>query len=176
MDHMNQAIDNVVLQSLQAVTPAMVQDKHCFEVYGYDILLDSDLNPWLIEVNASPSVTADTPVDYDLKCGMLDDVMNIVDMERQRGGQEISIGGFDKIWDDGPVYRPSLPGMPPSKRLNSYLGVCLDSCCSANQTHQVPTWSIDCRLSDMRNRHKLNLFPEPQRETLEVQTYIHITL
>jgi tubulin polyglutamylase TTLL9 len=58
------AIDNLFLTSLLAVQPAMTNDKRCFEMYGYDVLLDETLKPWLIEVNASPSLTADTPSDY----------------------------------------------------------------------------------------------------------------
>jgi len=56
----------------------MVHDKHCFEMYGYDILIDSRLKAWLIETNASPSLTMTTEWDRILKMTLLNDTFNVV--------------------------------------------------------------------------------------------------
>uniref|UniRef100_A0A3B3Z9U8 Tubulin--tyrosine ligase-like protein 9 n=1 Tax=Periophthalmus magnuspinnatus TaxID=409849 RepID=A0A3B3Z9U8_9GOBI len=74
-------IDNIFVRSLQSVQKVIINDKHCFELYGYDILLDENLKPWLIEVNASPSLTASSKEDYEMKCCLLEDTLNVVDME-----------------------------------------------------------------------------------------------
>ncbi len=72
-------------------------DKHCFELYGFDILLDDTLKPWLIEINASPSMTANTPQDYEGKIGLLEDTYTLLDLEAILRGDEEQVGGFDLI-------------------------------------------------------------------------------
>ena len=55
---------------------------NCFELFGYDIMLDSDLNPWLLEVNLAPSLSADSPLDYNIKSNLIIDLFNLVGVRR----------------------------------------------------------------------------------------------
>ncbi|XP_072419437.1 polyglutamylase complex subunit TTLL1-like isoform X3 [Chiloscyllium punctatum] len=68
----------IVVHSLKAVAPVMINDRHCFECYGYDIIIDDKLKPWLIEVNASPSLSSTTANDRILKYNLINDTLNIV--------------------------------------------------------------------------------------------------
>ena len=43
-------------------------------MYGYDILIEDSLKPWLIEVNASPSVSTTTDSDRKLKMSVIENV------------------------------------------------------------------------------------------------------
>ena len=49
-DRLFSDISWLLVHSLKAVAPVMVSDRHCFECYGYDIIIDQNLKPWLIEV------------------------------------------------------------------------------------------------------------------------------
>ena len=81
----------------------MINDKHCYEVYGYDVLIDSALKPWLVEINASPSLTSTTEWDRVTKMSLINDTFNIVvppdwaDESSKHGSntcKEKNVGGF----------------------------------------------------------------------------------
>ena len=74
-------IQEIVVKTLLATSKLMSTDKRCFELYGFDILIDSNLKPWLIEINSSPSMTSNTPEDNAMKMGLLDDTLTIVNLE-----------------------------------------------------------------------------------------------
>jgi len=77
-------------------------------------------------VNASPSLTASSQSDYELKCRLLEDMLHIIDMENRLTGREKRVGGFDLIWNDGPVYMDDTSGADcipnPSYPTNTFLG------------------------------------------------------
>ena len=106
-------IKNVIINSLKSVEAVMFNDKHCFECYGYDILLDSNLKPWLIEINSSPSLSTTTKGDYVLKKKLINDVVDIVITDRwidEKGKPgantctSITEGFFDVICDEAKNY------------------------------------------------------------------------
>lgn len=69
------ALRNLVLRtilagenSINAMTKGnMCSRYNCFELFGIDVLLDSELKPWLLEVNISPSLHSASPLDLHVK-------------------------------------------------------------------------------------------------------------
>lgn len=45
-------------------------------------MLDSDLKPWLLEINLSPSLACESPLDTDIKTKLIADTFNLVGVKR----------------------------------------------------------------------------------------------
>lgn len=81
-----QRIEEAVIKALMATAPSIIaacklfvpHSSNCFELYGFDILIDADLKPWLLEVNLSPSLGCDTPLDTKIKSAMLADLLTLI--------------------------------------------------------------------------------------------------
>ena len=66
-------------------SPSISLDKEsvnsvCFEILGFDILLDNKLKPWLLEINHAPSFNIDTPLDFKLKKDLIADTFQLLDL------------------------------------------------------------------------------------------------
>jgi len=77
-------IKDVVLKTLIAAEGHIVQQVHkhcasqgnCFELFGFDIMLDRTGSVILLEVNVSPSLHSNSKLDQDIKGNLIADVFN----------------------------------------------------------------------------------------------------
>ncbi|KAF8570907.1 hypothetical protein P879_01143 [Paragonimus westermani] len=78
-------LKDIVFKTLVSVTNSIsiMIDQHCrrracvHELFGFDILLDENLKPWLLEVNVSPSLHTNTSLDNDVKSEVVTDMFNV---------------------------------------------------------------------------------------------------
>lgn len=61
----------------------------CFELLGFDIIIDKNLRPYLLEVNHAPSFNTDTPLDYLVKKGLLYDTLNLLGVSVEEKKQKL---------------------------------------------------------------------------------------
>lgn len=81
-------IDDVIIKSILSAEPSLkrmyssVFSSHCyhtacFQLLGFDILLDDQLNPYVLEINHSPSFFTDTALDVEIKQRVLHDTFKL---------------------------------------------------------------------------------------------------
>lgn len=49
---------------------------------GFDVLIDSKLKPWMIEINISPSFNVDSPIDFRIKKGVVEETIKILGLSQ----------------------------------------------------------------------------------------------
>ncbi|KAM4697552.1 tubulin monoglutamylase TTLL4 [Rhinophrynus dorsalis] len=84
-DRIWERIKDMVIKTIIASEPYVnslvkmyVQSPYCcHELFGFDIMLDENLKPWVLEVNISPSLHSNSPLDVNIKGQMIRDLLNL---------------------------------------------------------------------------------------------------
>jgi tubulin polyglutamylase TTLL6/13 len=63
----------------RSCAPKNSENRNCFELLGFDVLIDKKLKPWLLEVNHAPSFNDDTEVDKIVKTNLITDTFRLLD-------------------------------------------------------------------------------------------------
>ena len=66
-----------VATSLDATKHSFKLNKGCFDLFGYDFLIDADFNTYLIEVNTNPCLDEASPLLAKLVPRMINDALRL---------------------------------------------------------------------------------------------------
>ncbi|XP_061710387.1 probable tubulin polyglutamylase TTLL2 isoform X2 [Cydia pomonella] len=87
-----QRIRALVTLTLLAQATGTPPARNCFEFYGFDVLLDDALKPWLLEVNLSPALAADCEADVTVKRPMLHELFDLLGLPMRHTGLSLLKG------------------------------------------------------------------------------------
>jgi len=72
-------IVDVCCKALEASGSDIPHQPNSFEIFGFDVMFDQHLKCWLIEVNSSPSLGCDSPLDTRIKVALVRDTIALID-------------------------------------------------------------------------------------------------
>ena len=64
--------------------PDDMENSLWFEILGFDILIDDNLEPYLLEINQAPSFSTDTPLDLQVKHDLIEDTFKLLNLSVKR--------------------------------------------------------------------------------------------
>ncbi|XP_074044136.1 putative tubulin polyglutamylase TTLL2 isoform X2 [Macrotis lagotis] len=73
-----QRISHLVILTILSITPSVSFASNCFELFGFDILVDDKFKPWLLEVNSSPGLSLDCSTDVSVKRKLIHDIIELM--------------------------------------------------------------------------------------------------
>ena len=84
-------IDQLVVKTLLVGKPMLehmyglsqtdnLANDHCFQILGFDVLINDKLEPILLEVNHTPSFATDTPLDKNIKKNLIKETLLLLNV------------------------------------------------------------------------------------------------
>ncbi|XP_009867327.1 PREDICTED: probable tubulin polyglutamylase TTLL2 [Apaloderma vittatum] len=174
-----QKINNIVILTLLAVTPLPVAS-NCFELFGFDILIDNKFKPWLLEVNYSPALCLDCSIDYTVKRKLLHDIVELLNykeidtfrqnqVERVKAGRRLvpwsTAGGSATEKTPGLLTRPKVAKCTSASSVQPALQAARGSVCKVATLTKKTTRAHPRKTltSQLRERMNLPKIPSPAK-------------
>ncbi|KAF3427767.1 hypothetical protein E2986_05290 [Frieseomelitta varia] len=73
-----QRIACLITLTILSQAASIPKSSNCFEFFGFDVLIDRNLKPWLLEVNLSPALSNDCEIDSEVKKPLLHDLFDLL--------------------------------------------------------------------------------------------------
>lgn len=74
-------IEMIIILTCINLCPCCPDYDNCFELMGFDIMVDEKCKPWLLEVNSSPAMAMDGIADQRVKPDLLTDTLKLISFE-----------------------------------------------------------------------------------------------
>lgn len=105
--------------------------RNCFELFGYDFIIDEDFNSWLIEVNTNPCIEESSSILKKLIPRMIDDMMKL---------------SVDAMFNDftSPNYPNGPSGLLPTFTVPGY-------------SDEENMWELLCNVRDKKSKKEAKL-------------------
>jgi tubulin polyglutamylase TTLL6/13 len=73
-------VQPTLAHTYRSAQPDDQENSLCFEILGFDVILDHKLKPYILEVNALASFGTDSPLDKKIKLDLMKDTFTMLNL------------------------------------------------------------------------------------------------